>query len=238
MTEIHLIQSCITDKTWPVIPDTGVVVSRVRTSGCLNEQLSISWRINQVQQRGGGFPACRGHLGYYPLQCKILLSCCTRKSPRQKFNLKSDAVLLQTAGLTVPTFITDTVNMAADQAPAMRLYYIRYIDLHMSLWSRWRPAEIPAASSYRRHTLHRYTTQTRQVSAPGRYTVEGRKRIYALCFKDKSEPLSDDSYAIILFCSTFFSVYFEKSRTCVRLILNRWTRENNSTHMGRRTSWG
>lgn len=101
---------------------------------------------------------------------QILLSCCTRKSPRQRFNLKSDAaLLLQTAGPSAPTFITDTVNTAADQAPAMRLYYIRYTDLHISLWSLWRPAETPAASSYRRHTLHVCTTQTRQVIALGGY---------------------------------------------------------------------
>lgn len=110
MTEIHLIRSCIPDKTWPVISDTGVVVSGVRTSGCLNEQLSISWRINQVQQRRreGGVPCLERPFGLLSSIVQILLSCCTRKSPRQKFNLKSDAVLLQTAGLTAPTFITDS----------------------------------------------------------------------------------------------------------------------------------
>lgn len=54
MTEIHLMQWCMEDTTGPVISDAGVVVSGVRTSGCLNEQLSISWRRNQVQQRRGG----------------------------------------------------------------------------------------------------------------------------------------------------------------------------------------
>lgn len=42
-----------------------------------------------------------------------------KKRPRRKFNLNYNAVLLQTAGLTISSIISDTFNMAADRTPLM-----------------------------------------------------------------------------------------------------------------------
>lgn len=207
MTEIHLIQSCIPDKTWPVISDTGVVV---RTSGCLNEQLSISWRVNQVQQRrreggGGVFPACRGHLGYYPLWCKFCWAVAQEKVRGRNLIWSLMLCYCRPPGWLPPTFITDSqygCRSGTSNASVLHTFHwLTYFPL-VSVAACWNTGcillQTPHPASVNNTDEAGYCTGKVQ-----------RKRICALCFKDKSEPLSDDSYTII-----FLGLLWDKPHAC------------------------
>lgn len=111
-------------------------------------------------------PACKGSLGLLSPIVQILLSCCCwekkkKKSLRQKFNLTAAhrcaaadccANHPQVSLLTHSIWLQIGAAWIAERVRT-RLYYIRYVDLRISLWSLWRPAETQAAFSCRRRTL-------------------------------------------------------------------------------------